>query len=116
MNENNSYLIPANASRGKLILGFFRGIDLIVFGTGVGITLLLLMIFQNAMSDWKVAVAILAPALVTGFLVIPVPHQHNVMVFLENMYKYYFVNCNKYKWKGWCSGYGEESNEESGKQ
>lgn len=106
--ENNNYLIPANASRGKLILGFFRGIDLAIFGTGVAVTLVLLFAFQGMLTNWTVAIGVMAPALVTGFLVIPIPHQHNILVLLTNIYKYFFVNRQKYYWKGWCVNYGEE--------
>ena len=42
----NGYLIPANANRGKLIFGFFRPVDLIVFGIGVATTFILILIFQ----------------------------------------------------------------------
>lgn len=105
----NNYLIPANANRGKLIMGFFRGIDLIIFGCGAGATLLMLLIFQNQLSNIVVAIGILLPALTTGFLVLPVPHQHNVLVFLTNFYKFYFVNQKMFKWKGWCNEYGEDS-------
>ena len=48
------------------------------------------------------------PALITGFLVIPIPHQHNILVLLTNIYKYFFVNRQRYYWKGWCVNYGEE--------
>lgn len=109
MDQNNNYLIPANASRGKLILGFFRLIDLIIFGSGAGLTLILILLFQGVLTNWMVAVAVLAPAAVTGFLVIPVPHQHNVLVFLTNIYKFYFVDRKIYYWKGWCNKYGEET-------
>ncbi|MBQ7104816.1 MAG: hypothetical protein IJN90_03065 [Bacilli bacterium] len=108
----NNYLIPANANRGKLIMGFFRGIDLAIFGSGAGITLLGLLIFQNALSNVAIAITVLLPVLVTGFLVIPVPHQHNVLVFLTNFYKFYFVNQKTFKWKGWCNEYGEEDNKQ----
>ena len=108
MDSNNNYLIPANANRGKLILGFFRGIDLIIFGIGAGVTLILILAFQGMLTNWTVAIGVLAPALVAGFLVIPVPHQHNVLVLLTNIYKYFFVNRQKYYWKGWCNNYGEE--------
>ena len=108
MENNNNYLIPANANRGKLILGFFRGIDLAIFGTGAGITLLLILIFQGMLTNWVVAVGVIAPVAVTGFLVLPVPHQHNMLVFLTNIYEYFFVNRQRYFWKGWCNNYGEE--------
>ena len=104
----NNYLIPANSNRGRLILGFFRGIDLIIFGSGIGATLFLLLIFQGMMDSLPVIIMVLAPVAVTGFLVIPVPHQHNVLVLLTAIYRFYFVNRQKYKWRGWCSLYGEK--------
>lgn len=108
MENNNNYLIPANSNRGKLIFGFFRGIDLAIFGTGVGITFLLMLIFQGMLTNWVVAVAVVAPAAITGFLVIPIPYQHNVLVLLTDIYGYFFVNRQRYYWKGWCNKYGEE--------
>ena len=98
----NDYLIPANANRGRLILGFFRKIDLIIFGSGCATTLILLLIFQGVISNTWTAIAILAPVAVTGFLVIPVPNQHNVLVVLINIYKFYFVDRRRYIWRGWC--------------
>ncbi len=112
MENNNNYLIPANANRGKLILGFFRGIDLAIFGTGALITLILIIAFQGMMSNWLVAIGVLAPVALTGFLVIPIPYQHNVLVFLTNIYKYFFVNRQRYYWKGWCNNYGEETDKQ----
>lgn len=107
----NNYLIPANANRGKLILGFFRGIDLIIFGSGAGLTLILLFALQKYMTNIAIAIATMLPVLVTGFLVIPVPYQHNVLVFLQNFYKFYFVNRQRYYWKGWCNEYGDENDD-----
>ena len=93
----NGYLIPANANRGKLIFGFFRPVDLIVFGIGVATTFILLLIFQNDMST-----------LITGFLVLPVPNQHNIMVVIANIYNFFFVDRRRYVWKGWCCLDGKE--------
>ena len=107
--DNNSYLIPANANRGKLILGYFRGIDLAIFGTGTAITVVLLLVFQGMLTNWMVAVGVLAPVAITGFLVIPIPHQHNILVLLGEIYAYFFVNRQRYYWKGWCNNYGEET-------
>lgn len=104
----NNYLIPANASRGRLILGYFRGIDLAIFGSGAGLTLLLLLLFQGMMDDLMVTIVVLLPVAITGFLVLPVPHQHNVLVLLTNIYKFFFVNRQRYYWRGWCSQYGEK--------
>ena len=104
----NNYLIPANANRGKLILGFFRPIDAMIFGGGILATILLLLLFQGQMDDILVVIGVLSPVAVTGFLVIPVPHQHNILVLLTNIYKFYFVNQKKYYWRGWCSRYDEK--------
>lgn len=104
----NNYLIPANANRGRLILGYFRPIDLAIFGSGTGLTLLLLLLFQGMMDDLIVTIGVLLPVAVTGFLVLPVPHQHNVLVLLTNIYKFFFVNRQRYYWRGWCSQYGEK--------
>ena len=40
----NEYLIPANTKRGKLILGYFRMIDMIILGVGIAITFVLLLL------------------------------------------------------------------------
>ena len=104
----NGYLIPANANRGKLIFGFFRRVDLIVFGTGIFATFILLLIFQNDMSSLPVALGVLSPVLVTGFLVLPVPNQHNIMVVIGNIYNFFFVDRRRYVWKGWCCLDGKE--------
>ena len=104
----NQYLIPANSNRGKLIFGFFRPVDLIVFGIGIFITFILLLIFQNDMSNLATALGVLSPALITGFLVLPVPNQHNVMVVIGNVYNFFFVDRRRYVWKGWCCLDGKE--------
>jgi len=101
---NNNYLIPANSKKSQLILGFFTPIDFALFASGVGITLLLLMLIQNA--NMTVMMLILSPALITGFLVLPVPNYHNVLQFIINVYTF-FSNTRKYIWKGWCTN-GEE--------
>lgn len=105
---DGNYLIPANANRGKLIFGYFRGIDLGIFAIGILITLILLFAFQDYMSDTKVALATLIPAGIAIFLVLPIPYQHNILVLLQAIYKFYFVNRQKYVWRGWCSSYGNK--------
>lgn len=108
----NNYLIPANANKGKLIMGLFRPFDFALFGSGAGVTLILLLVFQSYMTQISIAVLTVLPVLITGFLVIPVPHYHNVLVFLQNCYNFYFVNNQRFKWKGWCNKYGEEDNKQ----
>lgn len=100
----NNYLIPANSKKSQLILGFFTPTDLILFGSGCGLTILLLIIIQSARIE--IMLLILAPALITGFLVLPVPYYHNVLQFIINVYSFY-NEPRKYIWKGWCHD-GEE--------
>lgn len=95
----NNYLIPANSKKSQLILGFFTPIDLALFGSGCGLTLLLLMLVRT--SSVVNMILILMPALITGFLVTPVMHYHNVLQFIINVCTYIF-NPRRYYWKGWC--------------
>ena len=104
----NGYLIPANANRGKLIFSYFRLIDLFILGGGLSVTFLLLLIFQSRINEISVAILVLLPGLITGFLVFPVPYQHNVLVVLQNIYRFYFVDRRKYIWRGWCSLNGKD--------
>ena len=105
---DDNYLIPANANRGKLILGYFRPIDLIIFLIGVFTSFILLLIFQNQMSNTIIAIGTLLPAGICTLLVLPIPYQHNVLVILQAMYNFYFVNQQRYKWRGWCFKYGDK--------
>ena len=93
------YLIPANTKKGQLILGIFRPMDLILFGTGVLITLILLLIVP--LQSTLLAVLVLSPAMITGFLVLPVPNYHNMLTILVEAWNF-LSNRQKYVWKGWC--------------
>ena len=104
MDENN-YLIPANTKKSKLILGFFTPIDLDIFGTGCLITVILLFIFQGL--TFTMAIIVLMPALISGFLVIPVPNYHNVLQLITNIVTF-IMNRKRYYWKGWCYKDGEK--------
>lgn len=101
----NNYLIPANSKKSQLILGFFTPVDLILFGSGVGVTLILLLAIQSA--NIGIMLLILAPALITGFLVMPVPNYHNVLQFIINVISFIF-NTRRYYWRGWCVRYDSE--------
>ena len=83
--ENNSYMIPANSKKSQLILGFFNGFDLTLLIIGIGITVLLLLLIKS--EDIGVMLLLASPALVAVFLVLPVPHYHNVLTLLGNIYK-----------------------------
>ena len=95
----NGFLVPANSKKGSLILNMFRPFDLIMFGVGAGVSLLLLMMMP---SDNTAGVLIsLIPVVVTGFLVIPIPNYHNVLCVIQSVLRFFFERRN-YVWKGWC--------------
>lgn len=101
----NQYLIPANSKKSMLIFGLFRPFDLILFGIGVGITLILLPILP--VTEILYAIIALLPALITGFLVFPVPNYHNVRTVIMSVWNFY-TERRVYYWKGWCFNNGEE--------
>ena len=103
---NSNYLIPANSKKSMLILSFFTPTDLIIFGIGVTITLMLLLIVKST-NIW-VMILILSPALISSFLVMPVPNYHNMMQLLTNIFMFYSGR-RRYYWKGWCMGSGNEN-------
>ena len=102
---NNNYLIPANTKKSKLILGFFTGIDLAIFGSGCTVTLIMLIIFQGM--NFTTALIVILPALISGFLVVPVPNYHNVLQLLTNIVTF-LLGRKRYFWKGWCMMHGKE--------
>lgn len=101
-NKNNSYLIPANSKKSMLILGFFTGFDLTLFLTGLGITIILLLVIKS--SSLLVMIGLVSPALLAAFLVAPVPNYHNVLTLIQNIYRFY-TGRKKYYWRGWCARY-----------
>ena len=96
-----NYLIPANAKKGTLIFGLFNRFDLILFGIGVIVTVLLLIIISP--ESLATALICLTPLLVCTFLVVPIPNYHNMMCVLQNIYKFYFVERRTFKWRGLCA-------------
>lgn len=101
----NQYLIPANTKKSKLILGFFTPIDLIVFGVGCTMTLVMLFVFQSM--SFQMAILVLLPAVISAFLVAPVPNYHNVLQLLTNIILF-VLNRKRYYWKGWCMYNGKK--------
>lgn len=97
--NNNSYLVPANSKKGTLILNVFEPFDLIMFGTGIVVSLILITFIQTS-NVWIILLACL-PAMVTGMLVIPIPNYHNVRVALISIFKFY-TERRRFIWKGWC--------------
>ena len=95
----DNYLIPANTKRGQLILGLFRPFDLYLFGAGILVTFLLLAFLP--LTSTTITILCISPALITGFLVMPVPHYHNMMTIIIEGYEF-LTNRQRYRWKGWC--------------
>ena len=93
------YLIPANAKKGTLLFNIFRPFDLMLFGIGIGISLIALAIVPS--SNLIAVLIALLPGLVCGLLVFPIPNYHNVLCALISIYNYY-TGRRKYVWKGWC--------------
>ena len=101
----NNYLIPANSKKSQLILGLFTMGDLVVFLTGVTITVALLLVFKS--NNLPTMLAFASPALIATFLVAPVPHYHNVMTLVGNMINF-ATGQKKYYWRGWCASYDSD--------
>ncbi len=98
----NQYLIPANAKKSQLIFNVFRMSDLIIFATGIAITTILMFVITgDSISDLLFK---LAPVAICGFLVMPLPFYHNVLVFLQEVY-IYLTRPRRYLWRGWCASY-----------
>lgn len=94
-----NYLIPANAKSGKLIFGMFTKNDVILFGIGASVSILLLMI--SSPETFNAAMFCLSPLLICGFLVVPIPNYHNVLTLIKEIVDFFYGRRN-YKWEGWC--------------
>jgi len=106
----DEFLIPANSKRSMLILGLFTWQDLIIFGSGILVTIVLLLILPIQTLVW--ALIAISPGLVAGFLVLPIPNYHNMRVLLNSAFTF-FTTRQKFVWKGWCV---LDGNEREGKQ
>lgn len=96
---NNQYLIPANTKNGELIFGVFTPFDLILLGTGIGITFL--MLFFVELTSTLTVVLVLLPALICAFLDMPIPYYHNMLVVISEAIGF-LTHRQKYIWRGWC--------------
>ena len=106
MNKENSYLIPANSKKSMLILGFFTLRDLIIAVLGI-VTTFTMFITIKSPEGIQILLVIL-PIALCSFLVMPIPHYHNVLQLIINIFSYLFLYQNNYKWKGWAIDYEEE--------
>ena len=94
----NEYLVPANSKKSGLILGLFTWTDIIVLLIGMPISAVALLIV-NGGALWKLILAVL-PGLISALLVFPVPHYHNVLQLIRNIFSF-IMGRKKYEWKGW---------------
>ena len=95
----NGSLVPANTKKSMLIFSMLRPIDAIILGTGIGISVILLLIFSNA--GTLITLVSCIPMAISLILVMPIPNYHNTLVALQSIYRFYNERRN-YIWKGWC--------------
>ncbi len=103
-------LVPANTKKSILILGMYKLFpDLIILGSGIIITIILLLVFQNA--GTLLTILMCLPMLTGIFLTIPIDNYHNVMGAIQSIIGFYNGR-RKYIWRGWCIKYELEHNEQ----
>ena len=100
------YLIPANSKKSMLIFGAFTGFDLGVLAIGGAISLVLLLLLP--LENIGMALGAIAPGVICGFLVFPIPNYHNMMTIIGEVYRFY-TNRQKFVWKGWCFTDGDKN-------
>ena len=66
-----------------MILGLFTPVDLAIFLTGCAFTLTALAFTKS--DTFSQTVIILLPALISAFLVAPIPNYHNVLQLITNI-------------------------------
>ncbi len=96
---NTNYLIPANSKRSLLIFSMFTWFDLALFGIGLTVTMILLLVISP--DSLLSAIIDIAPAAITAFLVMPIPNYHNTLTLIKDLYVF-FTSRQRFIWKGWC--------------
>ena len=102
---DDNFLIPANSKKSQLILGFFTVIDIFIFALGLIYSIALLIIVQT--TKIHIMLLIILPALISTFLVLPVPYYHNINQLITNIIQF-FAKTRRYYWRGWCASSEEE--------
>lgn len=98
--NNGRFLVPANSKKSLLIFGLFNKFDAFIFGGGVAATLIGMALIPTG-GNWLTIALIVAPTVITGFLVFPVPNYHNVLTLLISVWNF-FTTRQRFVWKGWC--------------
>lgn len=101
---NGNYLIPANSKKSSMILGLFTPVVLLLFASGVTLTVILMLAIHT--DSFGGMILILLPGIISAFLVFPVPNYHNVLQLIVNIYSF-FTGQREYRWKGWCYKNGD---------
>jgi hypothetical protein len=96
---NGNFLIPANSKKSRLIFGLFNPFDLVLFLTGIAISIILMMVLP--IEQFKMAMIAITPGCIAGLLVFPLPNYHNVLTGLLSIFRFY-TNRRTFIWKGWC--------------
>ncbi|MCR5787841.1 MAG: hypothetical protein K6G37_02000 [Bacilli bacterium] len=52
-------------------------------------------------SSLPAMIMIITPALLSAFLVMPVPYYHNILQLIRNIVNF-LLGRRRYYWKGWC--------------
>ena len=104
----NNYLIPANSKKSMMYFSMFTLGDLILFGVGAGVSLILLLVLP--IERLLFALIALTPGLICGGLVVPIPNYHNVRTIIKLAWEFYTAR-QKYIWRGWCYKDGEGNKE-----
>ena len=95
----NGTLVPANTKKSMLILSMLRPVDATILGVGISISVILLIILNNA--GTLITLAACIPMAISLILVMPIQNYHNTLVALQSIYRFYNERRN-YIWKGWC--------------
>ena len=95
----NEYLVPANTKKATLIFSVLRPVDAIILGIGITISVLALIILNNA--GTLITIIACIPMIISLILVLPIPNYHNTLVALQSIIRFYNERRN-YIWKGWC--------------
>ena len=98
----NQYIVPANSKKSRLIFGWFVWLDLIVLGTGIGLSIISWLIISGLNKSTLGNMLIGAiPMGISFLLILQIPYYHNVRQYLTNLFLF-ITGKRKYYWKGWC--------------
>ena len=96
----NGSMVPANAKKALLIMGFLRPMpDLLIIGVGMAVSLFALAASSSA-PTWLLLVECI-PMFVGAILVAPIPNYHNTLCAIQSIIRFYKERRN-YIWRGWC--------------